>query len=98
MNCTQSFYAELLLFEGEISSVSRPELVPDDKCIVCANSLHEMSGISTCCGNYSKPLKCGHWVHINCQLNKVDMHKCLTCEMQLADIDNIEYIIKKYKR
>lgn len=97
MNCAQSFNIELLLFKDDINSLLNPGLVSDNICFICANGLYEMSGISTCCGNYSKPLKCGHWVHINCQINKKNSNVCSLCNYEFITKENLEKVIYKYK-
>ena len=97
MNCAQSLHAELLLFDDDINSLLNSELVPNDSCFICANNLLEMSGISTCCGNYSKPLKCGHWTHINCQVNKKHNNICSLCDYELIKEEDLEKILQKYK-
>ena len=93
-NCILASQIERVLFEPSINSIYNIDQVSDDICPICLESLKYMNHES-CCGGYSRKLrKCGHWVHVNCQINKniENRHQCSLCRTKII---NKNYLDKK---
>lgn len=94
-SCTLSSNIERILFEPNINSIENNHIVPDDICPICLNNLKE-SIKNSCCGTYSRKLnKCGHWVHVSCQIDKNvnNRHECSICRMKIVDKEWLDHKI-----
>lgn len=81
-DCLISTWIEAQLFDAKPID---PNDIPDENCPLCLHPLR-LETPNTCCGSYSKPLKCGHYTHVSCQINKnQDLNKCSVCQKQLSD-------------
>lgn len=80
-HCCHLFkYIEKILFvnETDISLV-------DEQCPICLVPLHEKDSVIKCCENYSAQLKCGHHVHVHCQIGaNPNLYQCSVCRNVLC--------------
>jgi len=59
----------------------------DEKCPICLESL-QTHVENACCDGYAKKLKCGHYAHVFCQINRnPDMIRCCICRKELVSFD-----------
>jgi len=79
-DCLLSTRIEIELFDSNRNNI------PNDDCPICLIPLKENAYLS-CCGGYAKKLKCGHYVHVSCQINKnTDLIRCPICRQQLTNV------------
>lgn len=98
-NCLLSTCIERTIF-NKMNSIENKELVPNDNCSICLEPLIE-SAKNSCCGNYSKQfLKCQHWCHVSCQIDKniLTRHMCSLCKTEQVDKDWLDDKIKNYNK
>jgi hypothetical protein len=80
--------------EAELFVKTNKEEIPGEPCPICLEPLKENSKIG-CCGTYAKKLKCGHFVHVSCHINKnPDLRQCSVCRAELTDISIYFKILK----
>lgn len=80
-HCALSARIESVLFATPVPA--RFE-IPDEACPICLCPLRETSTAS-CCGGYARKLKCGHFVHVSCQIDRnPDMLRCSVCRQTNA--------------
>lgn len=91
-NCFISGLVERNIFDLKSSSF-RTKI--DDVCPICLIDLNK-TGEYGCCGKYARKLKkCGHWVHVGCQIDKnPNRHQCSVCRTVIIDKDALDYKIK----
>lgn len=82
MSCLLSTRIEAELFDKYTDND-----VPNDNCPICLEPLNKRNQ-NACCDGYARKLKCGHFVHVCCHINKnPDLLRCSVCRFQLAPID-----------
>ena len=87
-DCLLSLRIETLLFE-----INENEIIIDEDCPICLIPLKKNPENSCCCG-YARKLKCGHYAHVSCQINKnPDFIRCSLCRKILTDSSIYYYII-----
>ena len=95
-NCLLSSRIESEIFMPftEIDDVLNPTNILNEDCPICLQSLKiNLSGTNVCCGGYARKLKCGHSVHVCCQIYKnINLRKCSLCRKELTTT-NIYYKI-----
>lgn len=80
-DCLLSTRIEMELFDKFDNNI------PDEDCPICLDKL-TINSLISCCGGYARKLNCGHYVHVNCQINKnPDLIHCSVCRAQLTSTD-----------
>lgn len=74
--------------------------VPDEDCPVCLAPLSGKPDVQTCCGDYArKLLKCKHWVHVCCQINRKrgsNIIRCPICRVEQVDEECLALKVREY--
>lgn len=97
-NCNLFTRLEISLFD-KLNQIDDFDKVPNQPCPICSTSLTQMSKFETCCDPYSRILKCGHWVHVNCQLDHNPfLNRCSVCKQVLIGKDKLVKICRGYNR
>ncbi len=93
-NCLVSSYIEDILFDSK--KYNSIDMKIDGNCPICLISLNK-PGEYGCCGKYARKFKkCGHWVHVGCQINNnPNRHKCSICRDIIVDKKKLDYYVAR---
>jgi hypothetical protein len=94
--CFASTVIEETIFERLINPIGDNSLVPDGDCPICLEHLTDKPSGKCCCGGYSKSLKkCGHWLHVYCQIDRnPKLHICPLCRTVLIKGEDLYPILQ----
>lgn len=87
--CTLASSLERIIFRYRDITSEIPDDIKNENCPICIGKLGEKPLFKHCCGGYAKQLrKCGHWVHVSCQIdnNKLNRHTCSICRNVIAEM------------
>lgn len=81
-NCLKSTLIESMIFK-------KTDNFPDQDCPICCEKLIADSPNNNCCCPYVKELRCGHYVHVACQIDyNPDFRRCPICRTDLIEQKN----------
>lgn len=93
-NCLLSTRIEREIFSNK-NPLEYMDDIPNDDCPICLESLKIRANV--CCGGYARSLKCGHYVHVSCQINhNPDLRQCPICRAELTNADIYYRIMRRF--